>query len=160
MPPIARKVEEQWTAGGRKLSPSQWSELLQACRVAKESLLLPGTPDPYHLSIAAEGGRLIGGSMSARISRADIEAIVLDGFFPRCDPGDLPHRTARVALQEFGLPYAQDPAVTRQLAGFPPDALGGRTPGCDSPERWCFQLSCYRVTIGGRAFQLVACHFR
>jgi molecular chaperone DnaK (HSP70) len=109
---IARKVEQQ------KLSPSQWSELLQSCRAAKESLLSPGTPETYHLSIAAEGGRLIGGSMSASISRADIEAIVLDGFFPRCDPGDLPRRQARVALQEFGLPYAQDPAVTRQLAGF------------------------------------------
>src|SRR5262245_49215838 len=115
---VARKAEEQMTAGGRKLNPMQWSELVQASRIAKESLLSANAPDSYHLSVVAEGGRLIGGSMSAKISREDIERIVLDGFFPRCDPTDLPRRTTRVALQEFGLPYASDPAITRHLAAF------------------------------------------
>jgi molecular chaperone DnaK (HSP70) len=115
---VARKAEEQMTAVGRKLTPTQWSELVQASRIAKESLLSANAPDSYHLSVAAEGGRLIGGSMSAKISREDVERIVLDGFFPRCDPTDLPRRTTRVALQEFGLPYASDPAITRQLAAF------------------------------------------
>jgi molecular chaperone DnaK (HSP70) len=115
---IARRAEEQMTTSGRKLTPAQWSELVQASRVAKESLLSANAPDTYHLSVVAEGGRLIGGSMSAKISREDVERIVLDGFFPRCDPTDLPKRTTRVALQEFGLPYASDPAITRQLASF------------------------------------------
>ena len=115
---IARKAEEQMTAGGRKLSPTQWSELVQGSRAAKESLLSANAPETFHLSVVAEGGRLIGSSMSAKLSREDIERIVLDGFFPPCGPGELPRRTARVALQEFGLPYAQDPAVTRQLAHF------------------------------------------
>src|SRR5438552_6583782 len=105
---IARKAEEQMTAGGRKLTAAQWSELLQASRAAKESLLSANTPETYHLSIVAEGGRRIGGSMSAKLSREEVERIILDGFFPRCALTDLPRRTARVALQEFGLPYAQD----------------------------------------------------
>lgn len=115
---IARRAEEQMTGRGRKLTPGQWSELVQAARGAKESLLSGKAPETYHLSVAAEGGRLIGGSMSAKLSREDVQRIVLDGFFPHCGPGDLPRRTTRVALQEFGLPYAQDPAITRQLAGF------------------------------------------
>jgi molecular chaperone DnaK (HSP70) len=115
---LARKAEEQMTSGGRKLSPTQFSELLQASRAAKESLLSPQAPEIYNLSVLAEGTRLMGGSMSAKISRDDAERIVLDGFFPRCTPTDLPRRSTRVALQEFGLPYAQDPAITRQLAGF------------------------------------------
>jgi len=115
---VARRAEEQITAGGRKLTPTQWSELVQASRIAKESLLSANAPDSYHLSVVAEGGRLIGGSMSGKVSREEVERIVLDGFFPRCDPTDLPRRTTRVALQEFGLPYASDPAVTRQLAAF------------------------------------------
>jgi molecular chaperone DnaK (HSP70) len=115
---IARKAEEQMTAGGRKLTPTQWSELLQASRGAKESLLAPSAPETVHMSVVAEGGKLIGGSMSAKLARTDIEQIVLDGFFPHCMPTDLPRRTTRVALQEFGLPFAQDPAITRQLAGF------------------------------------------
>ena len=56
--------------------------------------------------------------MSAKLLREDVERIVLEGFFPRCGPDELPRRATRVALQEFGLPYAQDPAITRQLAGF------------------------------------------
>jgi molecular chaperone DnaK (HSP70) len=115
---VARKAEEQMTAGGRKLTPRQWSELVQASRVAKEALLSANAPDTHHVSVAAEGGRLIGSSMSAKISREDVERIVLDGFFPRCAPTDLPRRTTRVSLQEFGLPYASEPAITRQLAAF------------------------------------------
>jgi molecular chaperone DnaK (HSP70) len=115
---IARKAEEQMTAGGRKLTLTEWSELLQASRDAKESLLSSNAPENYHLSVVAEGGRLIGGSMSAKLSRENVQGILLDGFFPRCGPNDLPRHSSRLALQEFGLPYAQDPAVTRQLAGF------------------------------------------
>jgi molecular chaperone DnaK (HSP70) len=115
---IARKVEEQIATGGGKLSSTQWSELVQACRSAKESLLAVNGPETYHVSVVSEGRRLIGGSISAKISRQDVENIVLEGFFPQCSCNDLPRRSTRVALQEFGLPYAQDPAVTRQLAGF------------------------------------------
>jgi molecular chaperone DnaK (HSP70) len=115
---IARYIEQQMTAGGRKLSAAQWNELVQASRAAKESLLSANPPETCHVSILAEGGRLIGGSMSGKLSRAEAERIVLDGFFPHCSAGELPRRATRVALQEFGLPYAQDPAITRQLAGF------------------------------------------
>src|SRR5206468_5865936 len=85
---------------------------------AKESLLSKNSMEAFNLSVVAEGGQLIGGSMSAKLTREEVESIVLDGFFPRCGPNDLPRRSTRVALQEFGLPYAQDPAITRQLAGF------------------------------------------
>src|SRR5262249_46270047 len=52
---IARRAEEQMTSGGRKLSASQWSELLQATRAAKESLLSASPADAYNLSVVAEG---------------------------------------------------------------------------------------------------------
>ncbi len=56
---------------------------------------------------------------------------MLDGFLPQCAADERPQRTARVALQELGLPYAQDPAITRHVAAFlsvhsqagPPDAI-------------------------------------
>jgi len=61
---------------------------------------------------------LFGKALSTEISRDEAERLILEGFFPACNAGDKPHRAARVALQELGLPYAQDPAVTRQLSGF------------------------------------------
>lgn len=129
---LARAVEQRLLGAGRKLSMTQWTQLSQAARVAKESLLgakdkmdvraasaKPGaTVDHYNLSIAAEGSRLMGGMLSARVSRAEVEEIVLDGFFPHCAVAAAAQRNPRVALQEMGLPYAQDPAITRHLAAF------------------------------------------
>ena len=115
---IARRAEERMLSGSGRLSSTQWMPLVQASRSAKESLLGENPPATHHVSVVGEGSRLVGSSLSAQISREETEQIVLDGFFPYCDLNDPPQRGARVALQELGLPYAKDPAVTRQLALF------------------------------------------
>jgi molecular chaperone DnaK (HSP70) len=115
---LARHVEERLLAGGRKLSATQWTQLVQAARTAKESLLGDNAPERQVVSVAAEGSRLLQGSLSAEIQRAEAERLILDGFLPACNPGQSPRRAARTALQELGLPYAQDPAITRHLAAF------------------------------------------
>ena len=84
----------------------------------QEALLTEGGREHYHVAVASEGSRLIGGTLSAQITRHEAGQVLVEGFFPACKPGDLPRRSARVALQELGLPYAQDPAVTRHLAAF------------------------------------------
>lgn len=115
---LGRKAEERLVSGGRRLSTTQWTQLVQLSRVAKETLLGHRGPEQYHLSILAEGSRLLGGSLSTHLTRAEAEQVILDGFFPACRPEDKPERSARVALQEIGLPYAHDAAVTRHLAAF------------------------------------------
>ena len=115
---LARRVEERLRNESRKLSASQWTQLLQAAREAKESLLGRNAPEQQIVAVAAEGSRLLGGTFSARIQRDEAERLVLDGFFPGCMPEESPRRAARTALQELGLPYAQDPAITRHLAAF------------------------------------------
>ncbi|MRR39057.1 molecular chaperone DnaK, partial [bacterium] len=115
---MARKAEELMTAKGRKLSASQWSHLVQVARVAKEELLASQPASEHNLSISNDGSRLIGGTLSARLTRAEAESVVLDGFFPFCSVDDRPRKAQRMALQELGLPYASDPAITRQVAGF------------------------------------------
>jgi hypothetical protein len=42
----------------------------------------------------------------------------LDGFFPLTAVTDLPQESKRTGLQEFGLPYASDPVVSKHLARF------------------------------------------
>jgi hypothetical protein len=115
---LSRKAEERMLGSGRKLSSAQWGQLTQMARMAKESLLGINPPAHHNLSIVAQGSRLIGGALSASLTREETEEAILDGFFPRCTLEATPHRSARVALQEMGLPYAQDPAVTRHLAAF------------------------------------------
>ncbi|MFB3818350.1 MAG: Hsp70 family protein [Candidatus Methylomirabilales bacterium] len=115
---LGRRAEERMLAGGRRLGAAQWSQLVQASRLAKEALLREDGPAQYHLAVAGEGSRLVGAAFSTQLARAEAEGILLDGFFPRCDPAEAPRRGGRTGLQELGLPYAQDPAITRQLAAF------------------------------------------
>ncbi|MBF5042709.1 Hsp70 family protein [Aggregicoccus sp. 17bor-14] len=115
---LARRVEEKLSAGGRRLGATQWTQALQAARVAKESLLGEAPPERYGVSLVAGGSRLLGGSLSTELTREEVEQLVLDGFLPRSAPDERPRRAARMALQELGLPYAQDAAITRHLAAF------------------------------------------
>jgi molecular chaperone DnaK (HSP70) len=115
---LARRIEEKLTAGGRRLSATQWTQLVQAARAAKEALLSVEGVERHGVSIAGEGSRLVGSTLSAEVTRREVEELILDGFFPRSGADERPRRAARVALQELGLPYAQDPAVTRHLAAF------------------------------------------
>ena len=113
---LSRRAEER--LGTRKLSATQWTQFVQAARTAKETLLGEAPPEQYNLAIAAEGSRLIGGSLSTHIAKEEAERVILDGFFPFCAPVEAPQRGTRAALQELGLPYAGDPAITRHLAAF------------------------------------------
>ena len=47
-----------------------------------------------------------------------MEQVVLDGFFARTSIGDVPRESRKGGLQEFGLPYASDPVVSKHIAQF------------------------------------------
>ncbi len=114
---LARHVEPA-LAGGRKLGASAWAQLQQAAREAKETLLADGGPEQCGVAIAGEGSRLMASARSTTLLRADVEQLLLDGFLPRCGPEAEPVKQARVALQELGLPYVQDPAITHHVVAF------------------------------------------
>lgn len=99
------------------LTPRQWAILVGLCRQAKEVLLAENPPQRYTLTIPGTGTRLIGGAISVELTRQEVEEVLLEGFFPRV-PLDARPAARRSGFQEFGLPYAPDPAVTRYLAAF------------------------------------------
>ena len=112
---LARSLEPK--LGGR-IDASQWSLLVAACRAAKEALLAEGGPPKATVAVAGRSSRLIGGTLSAELTRDEVLRVVLDGFFPQCAADELPARQKRTGLQELGLPYASEPAVTRHVAAF------------------------------------------
>ena len=114
---LAHRVESQWADGGGRLSAARLSQLIERCRSAKEQLLAADAPDSVPVTLLGGGSRLIGGTRTVDIARADVEALIVDGFFPHVAATNAPQR-ARGAIVEFGLPYASDAAVTRHLAGF------------------------------------------
>ncbi len=112
---LAHLVESR--LGQERLSASQLAQLTQRCRTAKEQLLAPGGPDSTTVTLLGSGSKLVGGARSAPLYRADLEQILLEGFFPQVSADAQPQR-ARSGLLAFGLPYAFDAAITRHVAAF------------------------------------------
>jgi len=114
---LARLVEPRLTEPGTRLSAASLSQLVERCRVAKERLLGDDAPASVTVTLLGAGSKLVGGARSAELTRQEVEQVVVDGFFPQVEAGELPRR-ARAAIVEFGLPYASDPGVTRHVAAF------------------------------------------
>jgi molecular chaperone DnaK (HSP70) len=116
---IAHLLEPRLTGERGKLSGTQWDDLVARCRDLKETLLTnDGPPDePCAISLPGRGSGLLAALRTAQLTRSEIEAVLLDGFFPECSAQAYPYRT-QAALKEWGLPYASDCAVTRHLADF------------------------------------------
>ena len=100
-----------------KLDLRQWSVLVNRCRELKETLLSANPPERLTVNLPAAGKRLIGGALQIEVTREQMRDVLLEGFFPQVGLEEKP-RSRRSGFQEFGLPYAPDPAITRYLAAF------------------------------------------
>ncbi len=116
---LAGVVAQRLAEKGTRLDTRQHLALWANCRVAKEKLLEPGSKAKEQpVTILGKGSGLVGGTIKASLHRDDIERILGDGFLPAVKSSDLPAQQRRVGLQELGLPYAADPAITRHMARF------------------------------------------
>ena len=113
---LAHLCEPRLVADGR-LDAKRFAQLVLACRAAKEKLLGESPPDEMPITVAGAGARLVGGTLTTRLTREETERVVLDGFLPVVPRGTRPQR-AGSALVAFGLPYERDVAITRHLAWF------------------------------------------
>ena len=111
------KFAEKKLATGRQLPPRVWDALRQACRVTKETLLGKNAPSHYTIHLPGSGSRLVGSGSQVEITAHEVQAVILDGFFPACALTDRP-MAQQTGFQEFGLPFANDPAITKHLAAF------------------------------------------
>src|SRR5690606_17813191 len=110
----AGKFNEQ----GVKLNPWQSVALWHSCRAAKERLLASEEESSHTISVLGRGSKLIGGTRSIEVTRAEVVAALVDGFFPRCAQDDRPVRQRQSGFQELGLTYESDTAITRHVAAF------------------------------------------
>ena len=116
---LARLVADELAQKGTRIDSFQLQALWHNCRAAKEKLLQPGSKaKEAPVTILGKGTGLVGGTIKAALRREDIERVLGEGFFPKIPSSDLPQRQRRAGLQELGLPYAADAAVTRHMAQF------------------------------------------
>lgn len=99
------------------LSPAQWSRLIPEARNAKEILLGQNPPQEYTLALGGGGSRLIGGSLQVTLQQQQILELLIEGFLPAVSRGERP-QPRQSGFQEFGLPFASDPAISRYLSQF------------------------------------------
>jgi hypothetical protein len=115
---LAYGLAQKLAANGTRLDPWQMRSLTHACRAAKESLLSDPDLASVPVVIPSRGSKLIGGAIRADLSRDDVAATILEGFFPQVDASARPAARTRAGLTQIGLPFAQDAAITRHLAAF------------------------------------------
>ena len=115
---LAYTIQAKLARNGTKLNAWQFRGLWHSCRAAKEKLLADDGLDSEAIVILGRGSSLIGGTIRSELTRNDLETVLVNGFFPICDAGDVPQQQARVGVREMGLPYEADPAITRHLAQF------------------------------------------
>jgi len=116
---LAGVVAQRLAEKGTRIDSRQHLALWANFRVAKEKLLEPDSKaKDQPVTILGRGTGLVGGTIKATLKRDDIESVLGEGFLPRIPSTDMPAGQRRVGLQELGLPYAADPAITRHMARF------------------------------------------
>jgi hypothetical protein len=105
-------------AQGKNLDAWQFVALTYGCRQAKEALFADPKLKKVPISIPSRGSALIGSTIKVELTRDDVGRILIDGFIPKCEVADIPRTARRTGLTQVGLPYAQDPGITRHLASF------------------------------------------
>lgn len=114
---LARRVEQSFGKNKPTLSGDRWKNLCHQCRRAKEQIL-SGQSDKEKITLMGQGSGLISGTISGDLTRPMVEEILLDGFFPLVEPDEKRTKSSRKGISEFGLPYEQEPAMTRHLCWF------------------------------------------
>ena len=115
---LALLAAEKLKAAGKSVDSAALTALTYQCRNAKEQLFSDPSLAKVPVAIAGRGSSLMGGTLKTELTREELDARIVDGFFPRVTVDAEPVGARRSGLQQLGLPYAQDAAITRHLGAF------------------------------------------
>lgn len=115
---LAYRLKVKLAQEGKQLQPWQVLAITHACRDAKEALLNDSALQSMPIVVPSRGSKLLGGTLQTELTQEEVQQTLVEGFFPQTTIDELPIQTARGALTQMGLPYAQDAAVSRHVAGF------------------------------------------
>ncbi|MBN9378495.1 MAG: molecular chaperone DnaK [Chlamydiales bacterium 38-26] len=102
------------------LSITQSLQLKHQARVAKEILLdekLPSS-ESYNVLLQGIGSSVVKGSLSTHVSKEEVSELLLKGFFGHYDLEDALEIRKSTGFKTMGLPYEEEPSITKHLAVF------------------------------------------
>ena len=115
---LAYTLQARLEAEGKSLDAWQFLALVHAAARAKIALFEDASLAEAPTAVPSRGASLFARTIATALDRATLSQVVLDGFFARTTLDDLPREARRTGLQEFGLPYASDPVISKHLARF------------------------------------------
>ena len=115
---LAYQLRVKLANQGTQLKPWQILELTHGCREAKEALLSDPSLESVPIVVPSRGSKLLGKSIRTELTHDEVVTVLMDGFFPVNNIDQHPMVMEQGALQQMGLPYAKDTAITRHLAAF------------------------------------------
>src|SRR6478672_10667846 len=115
---LAYALHAKLEAAGKRLDSWQFLALVHAASKAKIVLFDDGGLAQAPIAVPSRGSSLLAKTVSTTLDRKTLEQVVVDGFFARTSVDDLPRESRMAGLQEFGLPYASDPVVSKHIARF------------------------------------------
>jgi DNA-K related protein/Hsp70 protein len=119
---LARLIEQKLQS---KLSLRQRHALEIACSQAKERLLNDPSLERLPINILGSGRAVVGQAITSELTREEVVDLLMNGFLPLTGANEMASRARTTGLREVGLPYADDPAITRHLAAFLRRAAAG-----------------------------------
>ncbi|HYY30624.1 MAG TPA: Hsp70 family protein [Chthoniobacterales bacterium] len=115
---LAYTLQAQLEAAGKSIDSWQFLALTHAASAAKINLFADTSLDQVPVAVPSRGSSLLAKTVSSKLTRAALTQVIVEGFFPITSVSDLPKEMRTAALQEFGLPYASEPVVSKHLARF------------------------------------------
>ncbi len=113
---IANHIESKFKTK-QNLNPDKWKTLCHKCRQAKEKILQK-KENSVRITLKGQGKSLISGTLAADLEKDELEKILCFGFFPDVNPNENFKKNTGKAMAEFGLPYEQEPAITKHIISF------------------------------------------
>jgi len=115
---LAYTLQARLEAEGKPLDAWQFLALVHGAERAKITLFEDANLADAPIAVPSRGSSLFAKTIATTLDRGSLSQVILDGFFPQTGLGDLPREARRTGLQEFGLPYASDPVISKHLARF------------------------------------------
>ncbi len=115
---LAHRLRADLGQAGHSLDAWQFLSLVHAARAAKEQLFADDSLSEVPVTVAGRGARLFASTVGTPLSRDALLAVAVEGFLARTGPDEFPRKRSDAALRDFGLPYANDPVISKHLARF------------------------------------------
>ena len=115
---LAYTLQAKLEGEGKSIDSWQFLALVHAASKAKIALFDNEALSEVPIAVPSRGSSLFARTVSTTLDRACLEQVVVDGFFAKTRITDLPQEARHVGLQEFGLPFAADPVISKHLARF------------------------------------------